>query len=87
MTEAQEAKHKARIAERQLRYLDALEDYTRKFNVPIIGVFYSFPAWRRYLKAFDDLIRARLAYIQALNVEIDEMEKTIVERFDGRMLH
>ena len=30
----------------------AAAEYERKLGVPVVGVFYSWPAWRRYTAAF-----------------------------------
>lgn len=42
----------ARSYEEAIARLDAAaDDYERKFDVPVIGLFYSMPAWRRYQAA------------------------------------
>ncbi len=38
------------------------DDYERKARIPVVGLFYSMPAWRRYLTAFNRYDRTFCAW-------------------------
>jgi bisphosphoglycerate-independent phosphoglycerate mutase (AlkP superfamily) len=43
----------------------AMAEYDRKMAVPIVGLFYSMPAWRRYVRAFDAYRTAEAEYFRS----------------------
>ncbi len=44
----------------------AQADYDRKLAVPVIGFLYSWPAWRRYVRAFREWNAVEKAYWQSV---------------------